>query len=441
MCAIIFAANEMTQELQLGIDIRAPMVEGDDSLRGNYGPGRRYPGAPTCNFRGKNVPPFICCSPKGGITSELLKGMVERMDSLDLFPRMEGGPTPFLLLDGHGSRFQLPFLRYIGDANHPWKVCIGVPNGTTHWQVGDSAEQNRSWKMATTRDKRKVTQFRVSMGMPLSIRPSDIVPIVNYAWHESFARVQSNKRAIAKRGWNPLNKGLLTNPEVMKTKVVRDDQEQEQSNTATTPPQEAIPIANVAAVHDAATVLSDISNSDSSSNRSLPQSLNLSSGYAGDVVTGMLQYAIKNEKNAENLENKYKEGRTLKESLSQQDNKHFTAGSLFKANRVAIDSEVLEYMEEKEEEAVRTKDATIRKHTDDFLTTKDRAELIFIGKKKPEDMVNAELKAVVKWKKRKGDSAIPSTKMPLLQRYFETVERSYLTLEQFLEENCAQGCV
>jgi hypothetical protein len=103
MCVTIFAASELTQELQLGIDIRAPMVKGDESIRGNYGPGKRYPGAPTCNFRGTIVPPFVCCSsPKGrGITSELLKDMVKQMDSLDLFPGTQGNPLPFLLLDGH----------------------------------------------------------------------------------------------------------------------------------------------------------------------------------------------------------------------------------------------------------------------------------------------------------------------------------------------------
>jgi hypothetical protein len=440
MCAIIFAASEMTQELQLGIDILAPMVEGDDSVRGNYGPGKRYPGAPTCNFRGKVVPPFLCCSPKGGITSELLKGMLERMDSLDLFPRVEGGPLPFLLLDGHGSRFQLPFMRYVGDKEHWWKVCIGVPNGTAHWQVGDSAEQNGSWKMATTRDKRKLSQFRISMGMPLNIRPSDIVPIVNNAWEKSFARVQSNKRAIAKRGWQPLNRGLLKHSEVLKTQVV--SRRHDETTTPSSPRQ--VPTEAVA-VSDSATVLSDLTNSDSarSSTRSLPKDLNLTSGYAGEFVTGMLQYAIKNEKNVENLEKRYKDGKTLKQSLSQQENKRFTAGSLFKANRVAIDSELLEYMEEKEEEAVRKQHATISKHTDEFLTTKDRAEEVLANttKKKPEVMLISELKAVVKWKKRKGDNAIPSTKTLLLQRYLETIDRRDLTLAQFLDDNGMQGPV
>jgi hypothetical protein len=40
MCAIIFAAGEIKQELQLGVTIWAPLVEGDNSLCGNYGPGK-----------------------------------------------------------------------------------------------------------------------------------------------------------------------------------------------------------------------------------------------------------------------------------------------------------------------------------------------------------------------------------------------------------------
>jgi hypothetical protein len=40
-----------------------------------------------------------------------------------------------------------------------------VPNGTAHWQVGDSTQQNGSWKMVTTRDKRKLSQFKISMGI------------------------------------------------------------------------------------------------------------------------------------------------------------------------------------------------------------------------------------------------------------------------------------
>jgi hypothetical protein len=169
-----------------------------------------------------------------------------------------------------------------------------------------------------------------------------------------------------------------------------------------------------------------------------PRSKVKTSGFAGEFVTDMLQYAIKNEKNAENLNRRYEEGRTLRASLAEQENKRFSAGSLFKANRVAIDSEVLEFMEEKEKETVRVKNVAISRHTNEFVANKKRAEEVLASSKKPEVMINSELKAVVKWKKRKGDDAIPSTKPLLLQRYSETMERLDLTLAQFLEENGMQ---
>jgi hypothetical protein len=99
-------------------------------------------------------------------------------------------------------------------------------------------------------------------------------------------------------------------------------------------------------------------------------------------------------------------------------------------------------MEEKELELVRKQHASISKYTTEYLTNKDRAEIVFGTKKQPEVLSNAELKAVVKWKKRKGDVRIPSTKTLLLQRYLETIQRIDLTLEQFLEESgMPQGCV
>ena len=122
-------------------------------MRANSGYGKRFPGEPKCYFQGKEVPVFICCSPKGRIKSELLKEMLERMDSFDIFPCIPGGTLPFILLDGHGSRLQLPFLRYTNDPDHPWILSLGLPNGTALWQVGDAAKQNGCWKMSITKLK------------------------------------------------------------------------------------------------------------------------------------------------------------------------------------------------------------------------------------------------------------------------------------------------
>jgi hypothetical protein len=115
-----------------------------DFVQNNTGPGKLHPLGPTCEFKGKQVPCVVAHTESGSITSELLASFLKHMDDLQLFPRDDPNVKPFLLLDGHGSRLELPFLSYVNNEEHPWVVCIGVPCGTSYWQVGDSAEQNGS---------------------------------------------------------------------------------------------------------------------------------------------------------------------------------------------------------------------------------------------------------------------------------------------------------
>ena len=64
------------------------------------------------------------------------------MDEIGVYDR-KNDVLPFLLLDGHQSRLELPFLQYINDEKkegHKWMVCIGVPYATHFWQVADSNE-------------------------------------------------------------------------------------------------------------------------------------------------------------------------------------------------------------------------------------------------------------------------------------------------------------
>ena len=46
---------------------------------------------------------------------------------------------------------------------------------------------------------------------------TDIIPLINKAWNDSFARVEKNKQAIAERGWYPLNRNILLNDELRST--------------------------------------------------------------------------------------------------------------------------------------------------------------------------------------------------------------------------------
>ena len=119
--------------------------------------GKILPGFPVCNFRGKLILGLMCMSPKGSISSEIINEALKYLDQLNVFEWRQYGPTPFGLLDGHGSRLQLPLLEYINsttpDEQRKWIFTLGTPNAIDVWQVGDSCHQNGCWKMAMTVEK------------------------------------------------------------------------------------------------------------------------------------------------------------------------------------------------------------------------------------------------------------------------------------------------
>ena len=78
--------------------------------------------------------------------------MLRHIDNDKVFDHSTG-INPFLILDGHGSRLDLEFLEYINTAETKWDVNIGLPYGTSYWQVGDSMEQNGCFKMALMKKK------------------------------------------------------------------------------------------------------------------------------------------------------------------------------------------------------------------------------------------------------------------------------------------------
>jgi hypothetical protein len=158
MVVIIAKASPLTLTEKYGLDLSAEWVGAESNIDANTGPGRRYPGGPVCHVNGIEVPAFVTNSESGGITPEILAAAFAKMDKIRLFPRSEGVPDPFVLLDGHGSRFQPPFLEYILDKSHPWEVCLGLPNGTHVWQVGDSKQQNGAYKRELILAKRTLIQ-------------------------------------------------------------------------------------------------------------------------------------------------------------------------------------------------------------------------------------------------------------------------------------------
>jgi hypothetical protein len=142
-----------------------------------------FPFRPTCTFNGVDVPTFVMCSKNDSITSQLLTSMLTKMDEHSLFDR-SAGINPFLLCDGHGSRFDEPFLKYTLESYRHWTCCIGVPYGASMWQLGGSPEQNGTFKIESKKANADTFRRKIRAGLPAMLERSDIVRIVNIAWQK-----------------------------------------------------------------------------------------------------------------------------------------------------------------------------------------------------------------------------------------------------------------
>jgi len=61
------------------------------------------------------------------------------------------------------------------------------------------------------------------------LNASDIIPLTVKAWYASFAKPNLVTKAVADRGWNPLNYALLKHPEILATKKVLARQDEIQA--------------------------------------------------------------------------------------------------------------------------------------------------------------------------------------------------------------------
>ncbi len=151
-CAIISQGKgDVPATWRTGVDHSITPILTEDGkeidLELNFGEGKYYPGGPTCKYNGKVVNCLTFTSESGGITGEILVKILNYFNSIDLFPRVPGGPIQFLIVDGHQSCLAPVFVEYISDKRHTWKVCLGIPYATTLWQVGDASEQNGMVKL------------------------------------------------------------------------------------------------------------------------------------------------------------------------------------------------------------------------------------------------------------------------------------------------------
>ena len=428
MCIVIFAGVERNLHMESGIDttiLQGTDNNNDDStpidsqqeedlayFRSQYGEGKMFPGGPVCDFNNKEVPTMIRYSKSGGITTTILTDILRTVDELGLYEQeRRDGIKPFLLLDGHQSRFGIEFLKYITDPTHPWKVCIGVPYGTALWQVGDSSQQNGRYKMRTSEKKKMIMHSRVSQFISeLEILPSDIIVIINHAWKNSFADQKGNKAAIASRGWFPLNKNLLLLESLRKTMTEEDREWEERCELF--PKMRRQQEVEVALQDPRRPTMRATSNPAAEVLPSTPE-LNVTQGEGKSILQHIVGHEDLQRIRAEN-DSKRKQGQTVREGFKRM-KKMNAAGSMINlAGTFLIGNDLLQEIEFRQEEKDNIKKAKEEKDLETYHS--NLCLLQQLKRDKPDESTWKvdELKIGLRAVKKIGDRANPQNKAGLV---------------------------
>ena len=90
-----------------------------------------------------------------------------------------------------------------------------MPYSTYLWQVGDSKEQNGTFKGEWFRAKTSLYDYKGDFNLELKIVQEDVMPILNCIFEKACGRVESNLCALSYCGWNPPNCKLLDHPDLV----------------------------------------------------------------------------------------------------------------------------------------------------------------------------------------------------------------------------------
>lgn len=216
--------------------------------------------------------------------------------------------------------------------------------------------------------------------------------IVHYAWNASFARVETNKKAIANRGWYPANYILLDSKELDKNK-------------------------NNMHVRDAYTACELTGSQPEELSK-----LNLATGLSKTLFDQVVEYKAREDARQKAQIEQAEEIRK-KHVAAFHSAVRLTAGKAFKANKCILDEEIRDKVRDinnKKEEKEKNKKKRKEESEAAFKKKVENAR----AKGGPDKWSVDELKTMVLWYKRPGDTKIPTTKSALYQRYLLTCIRS-----------------
>jgi hypothetical protein len=85
--------------------------------KGNY-----FPIGSTCSFSGKDLPCLSLCSLSEGTKADLIGSILKKIDNKNIFFQEHNCPKPLLIVDGHESQLDSPFLELLNAENRKWFV-------------------------------------------------------------------------------------------------------------------------------------------------------------------------------------------------------------------------------------------------------------------------------------------------------------------------------
>ena len=205
--------------------------------------------------------------------------------------------------------------------------------------------------------------------------------LVRDAWKNSFALVDSNKKALCDRGWNPLNYALLNDVSLFGNAYLKSNEK-----------PRSVEFHRI-------------------------QDLNVDEGLAGDVVS-MLSSRQDLVKRRKKEEVRIKRTETSKNLL--QVAKKLTSGIVFSAGKVHLDNHILSLVQNKANEEKKRKIELDIKNEKLRMIKEDKVNKVISSGSCYKSWTNDELKAMCGFFKKKGYPAIPSRKTDLVA-YWERI--------------------
>jgi hypothetical protein len=241
--------------------------------------------------------------------------------------------------------------------------------------------------------KRWLLTEKSNNGYPFAIEKSDVVKLVALAWKESFAQKQTNMKAIAARGWNPLNYNILLHPEIQVSKTAQGG---------------AVP-----------------SFTSKLTSTILPSNLNLSQGLAGTLMDDIVLYRqIEDARNGVNLLEQQRKRKERADAAAATHKKNMTGGQAAMMMKFRLGPEFLDHALVRKRIAAEEQDKKDAKKQKEYEALRIKVLAIRLTNKTPAELTGAQLRVMVSWYKDDVDGGAAKTNNELLTRLLETCERA-----------------